>query len=338
MANCCEPPFLACKIMSTPNAHRTAREWDKVRLDFQTSILVDTALSSLAQNLDGADWPLSDPDETPAKYIDLSFDELCLSPGMAGHAERIDQLISILEETLAFDNPFGEMVAQSAAASEQENPLLKTLTRLDIPLDFPIEMSRLSEDVKAFCSAESINTLAEFARFAQNMPPQIVVGGDFRTLLNALAHMNEEALAALLPFRAGSKGLHLPEALGQLVDSLAPAQRLALLKRSGVFLTDEEKITAAELEPGEVQQLEQSLQLRAARVQKQFPTEVRELPAVIKDRGSLARYLVVLGNPQKEALVAKLLEPMQAGNAPADAPAPAPKAGLWAALTRWFRK
>lgn len=313
-------------------------DWDKVRLDFHTSIMVDTALSSLAQNLDGADWPISGPDETPGKYIDLSFDELCISPGLAGHAERIDQLIDILEETLAFDNPFGEMVAQSAAASEQENPLLKTLTRLEIPLDFPIGMSRLSEDVKSFCSAESINTLAEFARFAQNMPPQIVVGGDFRTLLNALAHMNEAALATFLPFRVGSKGLHIPEALGQLVDSLTPAERLALLKRSGGLLTDEEKRTAAALDSGEVQQLEQSLHARAARVQQLFPAEIRDLPAVIKDRGSLARYLVVLGNAQKEALVAKLLEPVQTGNAPADEPAPTPKAGLWAALTRWFRK
>jgi hypothetical protein len=324
--------------MTTPTEHRTARDWDKVRLDFHTSIMVDTALSSLAQNLDGVDWPLSGEDETPAKYIDLSFEELCICPGLSGHREHIDHLIGILEETLAFDNPFGEMVAQSAAAAEEDNPLLKTLTRLEIPTDFPIEATLLSADVKAFCQMENITTLAEFAHFAQAMPPQVVVGGDFRTLLNALAHVNEEALAAILPFRVGSKGLHLPEALGQLIDSLAPAERLALLKRNGVKLNEAESESAASVDRAELAELQESLQQRAVQMQKLFPTEVLELPVVIKDHGSLERYLVVLGDPQKEVLVAKLLESGLGEDVPVADPAQAPKGGWWAMLARWFRK
>ena len=67
-------------------------------MDFHTSIMVDTALSSLAQNLDGADWPLAGGGETPAKYIDLTFDELKTCPGLNGQPQRVDQLIDILEE------------------------------------------------------------------------------------------------------------------------------------------------------------------------------------------------------------------------------------------------
>ncbi len=324
--------------MSTPTEHRTAKDWDKVRMDFHTSIMVDTALSSLAQNLDGADWPLPGKDETPAKYIDLPFEELRLVPGINGHPEHIDQLIDILEDTLAFDNPFGEMVAQSTAASAEENPLLKTLVRLEIPTDFPIEDSMLSADVKAFCKLEKIATLEEFANFAQKMPPQVVVGGDFRTLLNALAHVNEQTLAAVLPFRIGSKGLHLPEALAHLIDSLTPAERLALLKRNGLRLSEAEEKTAAGIDRARFAGLQESLGQRIARIQELFAEEVRGLPAMIKEHGSLGRYLVVLGDPRKEALVAKFIEPMLPKAAPAAAQAEAGKGGFWSALTRWFRK
>jgi hypothetical protein len=324
--------------MSTSGEHRTAKDWDKVRRDFTTSIMVDIGLRSLAQNLDGADWPLAGEDETPAKYIDLDFEELRVFPGLRDHPERVDQLIDILGETLAFDNPFGEMVAQSAVASAEDNPLLKTLTRLEIPTDFPIERSLLSADVKAFCQMEKIMTLTEFANFAQSMPPQVVVGGDFRTLLNALANVNEPALAALLPFRVGSKGLHLPEALGQLVDSLAPAERLALLKKYGVRLTDAGEKQAAGVDRERLAQLERSLQQDVARVLEFFPDEIRGLPMAIKEHGSLGRYLIVLGNLEKETLVARFLEPMLRKPEPVPVPLPAGKGGWWAALTQWFRR
>ena len=198
----------------------TAKDWDEVRMGFHTSIMVDTPLNSLAQNLDAPDWPLPGKDETPAKYVDLTFEELQLVPGLNGCPARIDQLIYILRETLGFDDPFGDMVAEDAGAADRENPLLKNLTKLEIPIDFPIEHTTVAAGTKEFCTLEKITTLGEFAKFAQSMPPNVIVGGDFRTLLNALAHVDEEALAGILPFRPGSKGLHLPEALGQLVDAL----------------------------------------------------------------------------------------------------------------------
>src|ERR1035437_736775 len=83
--------------------------WEKVRLAFKSSIMVNTALSSLAQNLDGPDWPVAGPGETPAKYLNLSFDDLIAMPELAGHPRRVELLIEILKETQAFDDPFGEM-------------------------------------------------------------------------------------------------------------------------------------------------------------------------------------------------------------------------------------
>ena len=325
--------------MSAAEGKFTAKDWDEVRMGFHTSIMVDTSLNSLAQNLDAPDWPLHGKEETPAKYIDLGFEELQLVPGLAAHPERVDHLITILRETLAFDDPFGEMVDQSTALGDRENPLLKNLAKLEIPTSFPIEFSMVSADTKEFCQLEKITTLGEFANFAQSMPPHVIVGGDFRTLLNALAHVNEEALAAILPFRPGSKGLHLPEALGQLVESMPVGERLALFKRLGGRLTAEEQEKAARLDRNELKQVESGLRERAARVIDVFKTELDELTASLKEGGSLERYLVVLEDPVQEALAMELLEPvLREAGAPLGAEAEGAKGGLRGFLARWFKK
>jgi hypothetical protein len=325
--------------MSISEGKLTAKDWDEVRMGFHTSIMVDTSLNSLAQNLDAVDWPLHGKEETPAKYIDLTFEELQLVPGLAGHPERIDQLITIFRDTLAFDDPFGEMVDQSTAIGDRENPLLKNLAKLEIPTSYPIEFTMVSADTKEFCQLEKITTLGEFANFAQSMPPHVIVGGDFRTLLNALAHVNEEALAAIVPFRPGSKGLHLPEALGQLVEQLPLGERLTLFKRFGGRLTAEEQAQATRLDKEELKRAEAGLRERANRLLIEFKTELGELTASLKEGGSLERYLLVLEDPVKEALAMELLGPAlrEAGVSPAEETA-AQKGGLWRFILRWFKK
>ena len=142
----------------------TAKDWDQVRAAFATSIMVDTSLDSLAQNLDGAQWPIPGKDETPAKYIDRDFDEVLEVLQLRNQPpELIDQLISILRETLAFDNPFGEMVAQTEVAATRDNPLLKNLTKLSIPENFPIVLTALDANTLEFCRLEQLSTLGEFA-------------------------------------------------------------------------------------------------------------------------------------------------------------------------------
>src|SRR3954469_5514277 len=148
----------------------TATEWNEVRSAFAASIMVDTAISSLAQNLDGPEWPIKGKDETPAKYIDLSFDEVLELLQLKGQKpERLDQLIGILKETLAFDNPFGEMVAQAEESATRENQLLKNLAKLGIAENFPITLTALEGGTLEFCKLEKLGTLGEFAVFAQGM-------------------------------------------------------------------------------------------------------------------------------------------------------------------------
>jgi hypothetical protein len=251
----------------------TAKEWDDVRTAFATSIMVDTSINSLAQNLDGAEWPLKGKDDTPAKYIDLSYEEVVELLQLKGQKpERLDQLIGILKETLAFDTPFGDMMEQTQASSERDNALLKNLSKLGIPENFPITLTSLEPSTLEFCKLESLHTLGEFAVFAQSMSQNVIVGGDFRKLLNALSHVDEASLAESLPFRRGQKGLHLVEAV-----ALASRASDANARTELAITWFSEEIAAIE----------------------------RDLAA----GGSLERHFVILGNAELEKRAVELLRP-----------------------------
>lgn len=251
----------------------TAKEWDEVRTAFASSIMVDTPLNSLAQNLDGPEWPVKSKEETPAKYIDLSFEEVIELLQLKGQSpDRIDQLVGILRETLAFDSPFGEMVEQTEAASERDNPLLKNMGKLGIPENFPISLTALEPGTLEFCKLEKLFTLGEFAVFAQGMAQTVIVGGDFRKLLNALSHVDEAALCEILPFRRGHKGLHLIEAI----------------------------VMAARATDGP---------RRAELATAWFRDELEAIEKDLAAGGKLERYFAALGEPAVERRAVELLRP-----------------------------
>ena len=212
---------------TTPTSPTIAKEWDQLRTAFSTSILVDTALSSLAENLDQLSWPLKGPGETPAAYIDFDFAELQLELSARGQPKAAELLVQILRETLAFDQPFGEMVRDTQRAEERDSPMLRTLSRLGIPEDFPLSLCSLDVPARDLCQLEQIDTIGQLALFAQRLSQGVIVGGDLRRLLNALAHVDEKALAELLPFRPGSTGLHLAEALAHAAASAKPVESTA---------------------------------------------------------------------------------------------------------------
>lgn len=134
---------------------------------------------------------------------------------MKGYPNHQDLLISILKDTLSFDDPFGDMLVNTEQSAERDNQLIKNMAKLDIPEDFPILLTALDHDTREFCNLENLKTLGEFARFAQNMSQNVIVGGDFRKLLNALSHVDTKVLCEVLPFRIGGTGLHLFECLAQ---------------------------------------------------------------------------------------------------------------------------
>jgi len=311
-------------------AHRhTPQEWDEVRKAFSSSILVDTSLNSLAQNLEGVDWPLKGSDETPAGYIDLSFDEMRERLALLGQAPRVaDHLIDILRETLAFDNPFGEMVTQSSINAVGENPLVKNLEKLKIPSDFPITLTSLAPETRFFCQQENIRTLGEFALAAQRMAASVIVGGDFRALLNALSNIDESTLAQYLPFRPGAKGLHYIEGLALAVRAQPVAIQAALahqlkqplpeaVEQLGLTVSSQQRVVA-----------KNSLHVHAHALHGFCMEDYADLQRQITAGDSPRRLVVLLGDPIIEAVVADLITP------PPAAPAPV---GWRARLVNWWR-
>ncbi len=310
----------------------TPKEWDEIRKKFHSSIMADTSLVSLAQNLDTKEWPHSGEDEKPSKYIDFTYDELLMLPEIAGTTDRADHLIGILKETLAFDDPFGEMVAQVEESAAKENPVLKTLGRLGIPEAYPLALVNLSEGTRAVCASEGVKTIGEFANLAQQMSTRVVIGGDFRGLLNALSHGDEAGIGQFLPFRKGASGLHLAEALGLASGVLSRAEQLGLATAYGVKVSGAEAAVVPALAAAQRTQLEQRVRPAVAAVLEWFTDEKATLVAELKSGGSLERHLVVIGDPVREAIAARLVRDALGGAGQPTVAEPAKKGGFFSRL------
>lgn len=284
----------------------TSNDWDEVRKKFRHSIMADTSLVSLAQNLDTKEWPHTGEDEKPSKYMDFTYDELLMMPEIMGKADRADHLISILKETLAFDDPFGDMVAQVEETAAKENPILKTLARLGIPEAFPLLLCNFTEGTLMVCSSEGVKTIGGFANLGQQMSTRVVLGGDFRTALNALTHGDEEGIAQFLPYRKGSSGLHLAEALGLAAASLPRADQLALGKHAGARLVAADAAAAKPLAKAQADKLEAGLQAKAVAALEWFKDDKAALVKHLNDGGTYERYFVVINDPAREAIAVRL--------------------------------
>ena len=285
------------------------REWDAVRTAFHTSIMIDTQLAGLAENLNVAAWPLKGADETPAKYIDLNYRELCAMPGLAGHSSRIDLLITILQETLAFDEPFGDMVTNDALVDERDNPILKNLSKLGIPEEFPISLIALTAETREFCNLENITTLKAFAVFAQGISHNVILGGDFRSLLNALSHIDEQTLAQFFPFRPGEKGLHLLEGIALAVRAFPDAIEASLAQRYGAILGTEDAEKAATAQQSDADAAEEILRQHTASYIEYFQADHAKLQEQVNAGVPVARLAIVLKDPLVESIVTGLLKP-----------------------------
>ena len=281
-------------------------EWDEIRKRFHHSIMADTSLVSLAQNLDTKEWPHAGEEEKPSKYIDFTYDELLMMPEIAGSAERADHLIGILKETLAFDDPFGDMVAQVEETASKENPILKTLARLNIPENFPLMLANLTEGTRTVCTAEGIKTIGEFANLGQQMSTRVVLGGDFRLMLNALTHGDEEGIGKFLPYRKGATGLHLAEAIGLMAAGLPRADQLSLGKFYGAKLPAADAAAAKPVTKEQAEKQEGLMRATVVAALDWFKDEKAALIKLLSEGGTYERYFLLLGDPAREAIAIRL--------------------------------
>lgn len=320
-------------------------DWEKVRRAFSTSIMSETSLHSLAQNLDMPDWPIRGETETPAKYIELNYAQLTAMPGLSGRSDRIDQLIAILKDTLAFDEPFGDMISAGEASAEKDNPILKNLAKLGIPEDYPIPLVALTLESREFCTRENLNTLKEFALFAQTISQSVIVGGDFRALCNALSHVDEATLSLYLPFRPGSKGVHLLEGLGLTVRAYPVEVQAALGREFGARLGADDAARAASVAPDQVANAGSVLAQQTAAYVEYFQADLAALQLQVNDGVPLGRLATVLNDALVECVVTNLLKPyltFPGAKTPVRTTPPpvedARPSGLFGALRRLFKK
>lgn len=285
----------------------TSTEWDEIRKKFRHSIMADTSLVSLAQNLDTQEWPHAGEDEKPAKYIDFDYNELMMMPEIAGKADKADHLIGILKETLSFDDPFGDMISQVEETASKENPILKTLSRLGISEKYPLMLSNFSEGTRIVCASEGVKTIGEFANLGQQMSTRVVLGGDFRNALNALTHGDEEGIGQFLPYRKGSTGLHLPEAIGLIPAGLPRAEQLSLAKAYGAKLSNTDAAAAKPISKDQIEKHEGMMQVTVNTALDWFKDDKEALLRHLANGGTYERYFVVLNDPVREAIAVKLI-------------------------------
>ncbi|MDP0497715.1 MAG: hypothetical protein Q7Q73_16050 [Verrucomicrobiota bacterium JB024] len=282
------------------------KDWDEVRSGM-TPTMSEVRLKALAEESGLSDWPLRGKGEVPSKYIDYTWEELHELHGLAESPERIDLLIDILRETIAFEDPFGEMVATVDAATKREDKIGRNMLRLKIDKEFPLRFSGLAHETVDFCQAEDIRTLGEFAEFSHRMAQNVIVGGDFKALLSALTSGDEQGIARFLPFRPGNKGFHLPEAIGLVLNQLAENERYTLLKRYGAKLGPVET-AKANLSKEQTIQLEEVLMVKVIEQCQYFGNQVYELDEKVRSGVTLERIFMVLNDPEKEIIAARVTQ------------------------------
>ena len=119
-------------MMSEMPKKYSADEWEHFRERFSESILKTTEIAELGRSV-GISWPFKGSGETPEKYIRFSFEELQNVPGLIGKKKRVNDLMDVLREILAFDDPFSNMMDTVEKKNNENRVYKRVLKKLEIP-------------------------------------------------------------------------------------------------------------------------------------------------------------------------------------------------------------
>lgn len=290
------------------NSLASEQEWNRLRNAFSVSLMAETSLTALAQNLEAGDWPLEGADETPSKYVVYSWTELQRLPAFVAQPVLLELLLRILNDTLAFDEPFEDMVDSSQKSIQSEYSAIKALTKLQIPEDYPITLTALSAEAKDFCKSQGFRTLGEYVRLSQKISQLIIMEGDFRAFLNALSHVDEVTVAKFLPFRPNHKGLHLAEAVGGLMRAIPDAELCAIARQSNYRALTPEQITMAEaVSKGRLAEVHSRFREGLLEQLTWFKDEAQDWRTNQSGNQALHYRLRVLNDPMREAVALSLV-------------------------------
>ena len=292
-------------MSKVPTVEVSVENWDALRLRFAGSIFYDTELALLGQNA-GMSWPFRGSDETPGKYLEYEFEDLLTVPGLAGRKGRVRLLIAILEETLAFDDPFSDMVDTIKAETDSDSGPEKLLSRLDIPQKFPSSLIHFGPDSKRLLFDERLETIGQIIAYSQRNATQTEFPEDFKSLINYFAHRDEIGISRFVPFRVGKRGLHLAEAIGLVARDLPDAVQYELLFQAKVVLKPAEDALRKDLDEEVFKKAVSEAQSRIAVACGWFFKEEQELREKIGTTEQMERFFVVLNNPHRERVATVL--------------------------------
>lgn len=305
-------PVAGCKT--------TPAQWDKVRKAFSKSLMLDLKLSSLAENLELDGWVIEGDEETPAKYVEFTLEELSVMGEFHGKPARIDQLFKILNENLSQDEEFEDMVIPINQQLDKTDVLLQVLRKHDIPLDYPFALLILPKNVRETTPAEQVKTLGQFVQFYQKISEKGVVLGEIKAILQAISSGDEPRMATWMPLRPGSKGFHLIEAVALTVKSLDQDILKSLLKKYGKKLEAQDDYMLKSSWQNFAQKGETAIQSSLTDVAPWFKDELSQIHGIISGGESmeLDRYLLPLGDSDLELIVAHALIQFNQKNKPAN--------------------
>lgn len=283
----------------------TADEWEFLRDRFRASALNDIELVILGQNA-GKKWPFKGSDETPAKYIEFDFEELHSVPGLVGKKSRVKGLMDILRETLAFDDPFGDMADKVEHDGETDVTYERVLDRFGIPHNYPAKFIAFDAEGRSMVRDEGFETLIDVVHYGQTLHYETEGADDLKAFMNSLAHREELGIARYIPYRRGASGLHLAEAIGQIASTIDVSLQIELRSQIGDVISDEEK---QRLDRTSTMTLESRLKNALERIDAVadwFAEEARGLQELIEGGGSYERYFIALNDRDLERIALAL--------------------------------
>jgi hypothetical protein len=177
-----------------------------------------------------------------------------------------------------------------------------------------LSLAHLSPETTDLCKREELNTLEELASFAQKMAQQIVIGGDFRDFINSLANVDEAGIANFIPFRPGSKGLHLIEATSLLIKSLPDPFCYAICQRYGASLSESQKVEANQAVRQEIGERDARIRDSVCERLMWFNGEEDAVRSQLASKEGLDRMVMVLNDPVLEAGVKGILTQLYGGS------------------------
>lgn len=293
-------------MMSDIPEKYSQNDWEHLRKRFSSSILKTTEIAELGRNV-GISWPFKGSGETPEKYIKFSFEELQNVPGLIGKKKRVNDLMDILREILAFDDPFADMMDEAHSRGKEDRTFKRVLKKLQIPKDYPVDLMYFSPETREMLSKNSAKTLIDAIRLEKTAVNAVQSEDDFQAFLNGLALVDEATIKKHLPYRLGSNGLHLPEAIGLLVCDLSKPVQVELLAQSGSSLSDEEQSLRERASKGPLEESVKTALSRFDSLCSWFSEETADLKQLCKSDDAIKRYFLPINNAECERVAVAIV-------------------------------